>query len=448
MITQKRFLKASIPVLLLSALSGAAFCKSQTDKEIIVTDFSKFSPSSAIGTTREANKWHLRFVPWAVKGGTMLNISSGYPEDISYWPGLKGKYDLYVGVHKVNAYSRFQIKIGDDPLVFTINVGKFDKKQFSHRESNICVLYAKNIDMTGKNVTLKCYGDNRVYIDYLKFVPATPDLKQTSVYVKREKAINTVDLKKAAANYIPSRFFEKKYRDKTPMPKLDSFEKKRGYVVFTRNYMDNIFPSSIPRQKEINKPVRTFASLDEYEPVSFAIRAFKNLKKIKITVSDLKHESGKVIPAGNIDIRELAMIRKRSRFYRAREYMNVPLILEKRSSYNILPNVSTCFWATVKVPDKRIPYGNYKGIIKISPANAPAYNLPLTVRVFPFKLEEPKELYVAANDVATFNHLGDKDYLNKKYQDMRAHGMTSTTWWFESFRLKFKFSNNNVRIIF
>ena len=444
---QKKYLKVNVTLLLLFLFSVEyALCKSEATKEVIITDFLKFSPSSAISTTRKANKWHLRFVPWATQGGTMLNISSGYPEDISFHPGLKGRYDLYVGVHKVNAYSRFQIKIGDNPCAFTINVGKFKKKPYSN--SDKCVLYAKNIEMNGKSITLKCYGDSRVYIDYLKFSPAKSSSKLSSDYVKREREVNTINLQKSEANYIPTKFFEKKYRDRTAMPTVSAVDKKRGYVVFIRNYMDNIFPASIPRQKEINKTLKTFASLGEYEPVSFAIRALKNLQKVKITVSDLKHEDGGDIPAKNIDIREVALIRKRSRFYRSREYMKVPLILEKRTSYNIRKNISTCFWATVKVPDKKLSYGNYNGSIKISPSNALAYNLPLTVKVLPFKLDEPKELYVAVNDVATFNHLGSKDFLNEKFKDMREHGMTSITWWFESFKLKFKFSKDDVKIIF
>jgi hypothetical protein len=446
---QKKYLKISMAFLaLVTFLMSDALCKSKIAKEVIVTDFSKFHPSSAVSTENEANKWFLRFVPWAKKGGTMLNIASGYPEDISFNPGLKGAYDLYVGVHKVNAYSRFQIKVGNTPYAYTINVGKFHKKPFSQRESNKCILYAKNVEMNGKSITLKCYGDKRVYIDYLKFVPADSNSKLSFDYVKREKEISIVDLKKARANYIPPRFFEKKYRDRTPMPKISNEAREQGYIVFTRNYMHNVFPTSVPRQEEINRPLKTFASLGEYEPVSFAIRAFINLENVKITVSNLVHEEGSVIPAGNVDVRQLGIIRKRSRFYRAREYMNVPLILEKRTRYSIPKNVSTCFWATVKVPNKKLPYGNYNGSIKISPSNASAYKLPLTLKVLPFKLEEPKDLYVAANDVATFNHLGTTDYLNEKFNDMRAHGMTSITWWFEDFKLKFKFNENDVKVIF
>ena len=440
--------KLSLSLLLSILLTWIVVCNASPQKKIIMTDFSKFHPASAISTEPVANKWYLRFVPWADKGGTVLNIGAGFPEEIHYDPKLKGRYDLYVGVHKVDGDSRFQIRVGSNTLLYTINVGKFKNKKYTKKESSKEVLYAKNIKMDGEYIALRCYGASRVYIDYLKFTPANPDSKLSDKYVKKEKGISIIELKKARASYIPPKFFGKKYRDTTLEPKINNNESKQGYIVFSRNYMYNIFPASIPRREEINKPLKTFASLGEYEPISFAIRASKNLEKVKITVSKLENADGSAIPASNIDIQQVGMIRKRSRFYRAREYMNVPLILEKRTSYSILKNVSTCFWATVKVPNKELPYGNYKGTIKISPANAPAYKLPLTLKVLPFKLEEPDNLYIAANDIATLNHLGSEDFLNEKFRDMRAHGMTSITWWFEDFKLKLKFNKNKVKVVF
>ena len=169
--------KHSLIILLSILLSWVVVCHASPQKEITLTDFSKFHPASAISTEPITNKWYLRFVPWADKGGTMLNIGAGFPEEIQYDPKLKGRYDLYVGVHKVDGDSRFQIRVGSDTLLYTINVGRFKNKKYTKKESSKEVLYAKNIKMDGEYIALRCYGDRRVYIDYLKFTPANPGSK-------------------------------------------------------------------------------------------------------------------------------------------------------------------------------------------------------------------------------------------------------------------------------
>ena len=55
--------------------------------------------------------------------------------------------------------------------------------------------------------------------------------------------------------------------DDTPMPKLSEQQESKGYVVFTRNWLDLVYPASVPLEHELNAELTAFATPGEYEPI-------------------------------------------------------------------------------------------------------------------------------------------------------------------------------------
>ena len=83
--------------------------------------------------------------------------------------------------------------------------------------------------------------------------------------------------------------------DETPP---DAEAQRRGYVVFTRPYTYMIHANHRPRPDEIVTTLACAACPGEYEPVTFALRPLRELRKVAVTVSGLRGPGGSSIPSG------------------------------------------------------------------------------------------------------------------------------------------------------
>lgn len=163
-------------------------------------------------------------------------------------------------------------------------------------------------------------------------------------------------------------------------PDLDlSDQLKRGYVVFSRHYLEPVSSLGRPRPGEIG-PIRIFACQGEYEPATLSVwAARKALKDVRVEVSDLRGERG-IIDSKSVDIRIVRRIK------------GLPPFLERRRSADIPEGQTKTFWLTLHIPPETPP-GFYSGRITISPRNSGPGEMDLLVRVLPLKLPPPPKGY-------------------------------------------------------
>ncbi len=212
-----------------------------------------------------------------------------------------------------------------------------------------------------------------------------------------------------------------RYVDPAPMPSLTAEEQERGYVVFKTNYLDMIFPQTIPARQDMNAVLKAFASPGEYEPISFAIRAQRDIGDVRVALASLSLDA----PASTlreIDVRPVRFLLKKPHYSRV-EWMSVPAFLEKREFVPVAADTTQPFWITIRVPADARP-GMYRGQLSISPSKAPALSVPVEFEVLPIKLEDPADAAFGMYDNDKW-YGDDPDGLYKKYLDMRAHGMNS-----------------------
>jgi hypothetical protein len=212
------------------------------------------------------------------------------------------------------------------------------------------------------------------------------------------------------------------YVDGTPVPPLTREEQTRGYVAFWTNYLDMIFHETVPTRDAISAKLSAFASPGEYEPITFAVRALKDMEEIKLTSEDLIGPNGSRITSHVVDARPVRFLVKKPH-YSIMEWMLVPAFLEKRESVSIPAHTTQPFWITIRTPADAAQ-GIYKGQLRIEPKNAEAMSLPIEFEVLPIKLEEPKGVAFGMYDNDKW-YGDDPDGLYKKYVDMREHGMNS-----------------------
>lgn len=207
------------------------------------------------------------------------------------------------------------------------------------------------------------------------------------------------------------------HEEPTPMPPLSPEQKEKGYLVFAHDWLDRVFPNTTPRKEEIGAPVALFATPGEWEPACFAVRALDrpcNVAEVRIAPPASK--DGKTIPAENI------------RLYRVQyawlafgtgrgstpggtiKGTIAPYLLVKDIAGDVPPDTNQSYWLNIRIPDDAAP-GVYDGLISIKPSGAPATDLPLKVRVLPFRLKTRPDFVYGVYWGPTWN------YVKRKYKD-------------------------------
>lgn len=250
-----------------------------------------------------------------------------------------------------------------------------------------------------------------------------------------------------------------------------------------------ILPNTFIIPAPIADTLNVVACCGEYEPASFAVYALKEIRGLKVAVSDLTSQWGipkrpGKIPSSTIDIcvvkcwyqagidiwetnypvltPELLLkdenlvkvdMNSRQNFLRVKEQnsdsMNYRCISEKQ--YEPLRHVTVkdaeClqpvdidrgsakqFWLTIRVPDSA-KAGYYRGSIILSVNDSILKTLPLALRVLPFELEEPKLQYsifylglLSDRDVDIISSEGktDQQYLIEM-RNLKEHGINFPT---------------------
>lgn len=212
------------------------------------------------------------------------------------------------------------------------------------------------------------------------------------------------------------------YLDETSPPKPTAEEKTRGFFLFSRSYVRALFPNDVPNADERVDALSVSACRGEYEPAILVVRALRGLGDVRVSVTDLKGESG-MIPSRSLDVRSVRIHPKegQARWGPFDEtVMDVPLFLEKRDSVSVGAESNQPFWITVHVPENAAP-GTYRGSVTVAAAGSPGAKVPLTLDVHPFDLAEPNGITFAMYTKMR----NDPKWLAETFSDMRAHGLTS-----------------------
>ena len=232
--------------------------------------------------------------------------------------------------------------------------------------------------------------------------------------------------------WFRARWEEEVPKDSAEAAPMSATDKARGYVVFGKSWMTEVHPYLKPQADELNPTLKILATPGEREPTALFVRALKDLKSIRVSVSDLKGPGGASIPSGAF---EQWIVRYETRPYPGGSYKIVPVTLEKRSLIDLDADITKMVFLKLLVPDSAAP-GVYEGAVTVAPANATPTRVPLKVRVLPFKLERPSKtsFTVEFGSVARYlrPRLSDPKieaefwgWVRKYLRNYREHNMTS-----------------------
>lgn len=171
------------------------------------------------------------------------------------------------------------------------------------------------------------------------------------------------------------------YIDDTPEPDITAEQKEKGYVLFVRNYMEKVYPSTKPKAEEIKDTVKLFSPLGEYETATVGIYPLKDLKSAALKPGDLIGPGQSKISKDLVAINPVIYKEKTGKGITVLE----PAYYIPMESIDIQEGITQQFWIDVKVPENATP-GIYEGKLIFQVDGKPDSILNIKLNVLPFKL--------------------------------------------------------------
>ncbi|MDD2706844.1 MAG: carbohydrate binding domain-containing protein [Verrucomicrobiae bacterium] len=196
----------------------------------------------------------------------------------------------------------------------------------------------------------------------------------------------------------------------------DANAKRMGMLAYLRNPQD-VYPCSIPQMSEISHDMDVFSTPGEQEPACFSFYALKDLEKISVELSDLVGIGGKTISKNCMDARFVKCWPQRIS-HCAHTYSIIPELLEKRPHIDVPRGNSQSVFLTIDVPPESAA-GDYVATIRLACAGASSLQMNLRLRVLPFRLEEPKDIFWQLYGADTVDPLS----YEKVLLDAKKHGI-------------------------
>jgi hypothetical protein len=160
-------------------------------------------------------------------------------------------------------------------------------------------------------------------------------------------------------------------------------DQQRGYVVFTRDYMQDVFYNDRPSREELGRGVSGFGMANELEPLTLSIYPLTDLGSVTVTPHDLTGPG--TIPAACL--RPGFVSNRVSRVtMEGTVYTIEPRLVMPRDTVVVRQGVTRRFWLTI-CPPPDTPPGLYRGAITVRPEQGRPLDVPVEYRVYRGQLD-------------------------------------------------------------
>jgi len=163
-----------------------------------------------------------------------------------------------------------------------------------------------------------------------------------------------------------------------------SRDRDRGYVVFQRDYMEDVYYNDTPRHSERVDRLALAAFAGELEPVTFSFRPLKDLGTVRVLAGELNGPGGN-IPADAMDVKFVSYRLNRMTM-EGSVYTIAPRLLMPSNKVDGPKGVSRRWWVTVRTPPDAKP-GVYEGTLMLAAERGMPTTLPITLTVLPGRLD-------------------------------------------------------------
>jgi hypothetical protein len=249
----------------------------------------------------------------------------------------------------------------------------FDKYQRAYfREKEF------NVDVRGGQLTLEFQGEN-----WANFVSALVIYPAAQTQAGRRYLDNLRERRRFYFDNYFKRILPDGRRDARgaiPPLKPTAQEQEQGYVLWSRDWMEDVPINAVPRREEVTRRLSVFASAGQSEPIVFSLTPLRDLKPVTVSVTDLLGPDGGRVPASAVQIGVVSHRLSRVTA-EGTVYTIAPRLILPRARATVKSGVTTTFWLTLRAPD-RVKAGLYRGRILLAFADGKKETLDLEARLF------------------------------------------------------------------
>ncbi len=267
----------------------------------------------------------------------------------------------YVDTMDLDAFKRRYYRFWDFEDLPTENT--FDKYQvpyFNEKRYDVEVKDGQlNIDFQGENWGC-CVSAIIVYPD-----------------TKRDEGERFLEFVKARRRFHFDNYFKRiLHRPSGESPEPSPGERDRGFLVFSRDWMSDVYYNDRPLPGERVQQVSGSAFAGESEPVTISVLPLSHLGKTTLAAGPLQGPGRASLPVdvGYVQYRVSRVTMEGS------VYTISPRLIVPHRSVDMPENVTRRFWLTVKVPEDAVP-GVYRGAVRIVTQHGGSHSVPLEFTV-------------------------------------------------------------------
>ena len=161
-------------------------------------------------------------------------------------------------------------------------------------------------------------------------------------------------------------------------------DRERGYVVFQRDLMEDVYYNDTPRADEPGRPLAVRAFTGEHEPVTFSVLPLRDLGKVTVVAGDLVGAGG-TVPAGAIDVGSVSYRISRVTM-EGSVYSIRPRLITPADTVDGAKGMVRRFWLTIRTPTDAEP-GLYSGKVSVRAERGGACDVPVALTVLRGRLD-------------------------------------------------------------
>lgn len=233
--------------------------------------------------------------------------------------------------------------------------------------------------------TLRAINGSFIFRIYNMPIPGNPELPIDSINFSfvDEGIFNELrDVQRAERGLVREDYIETNT--------IDREDYEAPVILYTRNYLQKIYPQSIPSSGEITNNFDLFEVAGEDEPLSIGLYPFENFENVSIDVSDFRN-GDQIISKGNVSIYRVVAddLRWGSNYFTY--FGTQPSYLEEAGNFGIRENVSQQIWLTFHVP-AGTRAGVYTGELIVNVDGVPIVSGNVNLAVYDISLEKPASM--------------------------------------------------------
>lgn len=214
-------------------------------------------------------------------------------------------------------------------------------------------------------------------------------------------------------------------------PQPDEAEKRRGFVVFARDWMQDVYHNDRPLPGERIERLTASAFAGELEPLTISVLPLRDTGALTLTVTDLAGPGDASIAAKQIDIgyvqHRMTRVTGEGSVYRIS-----PRSIISRATAPMPEGITRTFWLTVHVPPDAAA-GVYRGQVRLRSEHGGGCTVPLELTVRKGTLDAvdvPVGPFGHTIDLPWYEEEAaewDHDMAVKSLRKLREYGFTTVT---------------------